>query len=182
MADRFATQITIGGTFTLTDQNAEAFDDFRSLLQELAPQWGETNHYIPDISDLDEAMKDGYIYGCDDDRSGGEFEDLEIACQALGLQYDRNHSPKYEYPGDFVAWRPGMESVHLCSCDDNGNRYLTESQINEVIINQLDDDSWFKEPLDRIINAKKEFEEMLNGGVAPLEPFVLTDARTVVTE
>lgn len=182
MADRFATQIEIGGTFTLTDQNVEEFENFVSLLQSIAPNWGEKTYYLPDITDIDETInQNSFIYGCDDQKSGGEFEDIEIACQELGLSYDRRTDPKYEYDGESVYWRPGMENSHLCLCNADGNNYLLEENVTAAMKEEL-----FNEELldlsERISNFEKRIKTMLNGGVEPLEPFVLIDNRTVVTE
>lgn len=178
MADQFATQIEIGGTLTLTDQNVEAFETFVSNLQELAPAWGETLYYLPDITELDETLKDGIIFGCNDQQSGGEFESLEIACQALGLQYDRQHDPKYEYDGESVSWRPGMESVHSCRCNADGKSYLLEEEVTAAINEELYGDKSFL-LTERVMFFEKRINNMITGGVAPLEPFVLNDARTV---
>lgn len=181
MADRFSTQITIGGTFTLTDENFESFESFVSHLQELSPEWGEKYYYLPDITELDETIKDGFIFGCEIEQSGGEFDDIETLCQELGLSYDRRTDPKYELEGEIVSWRAGMLSPYVYDCNAEGKRYLQEEYLMEAMKEHL-----FNEELaslsDRISNFEKRIKEMLGSDIVAIEPFKLIDARNVVTE
>jgi hypothetical protein len=84
--------------------------------------WGESNFAPATEADLLEAVEteggQGLLVLRDDEASWGKFPGLETFLRRHDIAFDRHSSPKYEYDGELVHCRPGMEDTQFTATDD----------------------------------------------------------------
>lgn len=132
MAERFATQITIGGA--LRRCHVRRFLEHIAA-EEVSIEWGDA-HFEPNtVEELQGALHEGRLRLCDDQRSWGEFADMEAVCRRLRLGYTRWTEGRYEYDAELVEWRPGMRKpcVRRCSNGQAGATYVASTEIQKAI-------------------------------------------------
>jgi hypothetical protein len=59
----------------------------------------------------------------------GEFPELELFCQDNNLTYRRSSDTKYEYEGFTVYWEPDMDCVNYLLSNNDGQVYVTLSDL-----------------------------------------------------
>jgi hypothetical protein len=104
MADRMACEIWIGGTLSpaLAEELCAVVRDTGASLE-----WGGGAFAPDNIAELLRANDDGHLHLYDDERSWGEFEDLEEFLREHKIPYDRQTASKYEYDAEKAVYRPG---------------------------------------------------------------------------
>ena len=130
MADRFATQISIGGKVkrTLVPALIEAIN-----AEQLQRDWGSD---LPEIQNEEELLshknEKGVLWFCYDERAWGRFEDLEEFLRKRRIPYDRRHEPRYEYDGELALFRPEKKGVRYCAVDASGALIVPVEGIQRV--------------------------------------------------
>ena len=132
MADRFPGEIHIGGTLRPADRDPDDVDAFLAQCSELPTQWGEPGHggaltleTIGEVIDPDT----GWITFRNDQACYGVFEELEDLCCRLSLPFDRNSDARYEYDGELVRWRPGMERPLVENATQSGHALIHRERV-----------------------------------------------------
>ena len=136
MADRFPSEIHIGGTLRVIDHDPDDIDAFLAECSEQPTEWCEPSP--PGTLTLDTIDKvidqeTGLIIFRDDQARYGAFEELEEACRKLGLSYERISEAKYEYDGEVVNWRPGMEQPLVEKADQSGNALIDRERVEACL-------------------------------------------------
>lgn len=116
MPDCSATMIKIGGTIA----TAEQFNELWTAIEQenvCAGDWaGDPLRYPIDLfAAIRAAAADGdrlRLY--DNDQPWGKFEDIEAACQRLGLPYRRGDDGHYAYSAEQVAYVPAAKREIVC--------------------------------------------------------------------
>lgn len=176
MADRFPGEIKLGGTVKITTvEQRERVETALSLFeQETGHEYGEEGWDGPlNIETFAEYLTDGFLDGKHAQARYGLFEELEEACREAGIAYDRHSSAAYEYDGEFISWRPGMEQPFLCFAQDDGELVLQEKTIRQAIA-YLDNDNEPSLSI-RIRQARKLLLGELGGDIKDLTPLVIID-------
>ena len=129
MADRFPTQIRIGGQV-----NRAIIPELLGAInaEGLQSDWGSC---LPDITSeeqLLEHMEDGHLTFRDEERAWGEFADLEQFLVENGIPFNRSHCPRYEYDGELVQFRTGMEAPAVAAANDSGVIVIEAPEIQRI--------------------------------------------------
>ena len=136
MADRFPGEIHIGGTLRVADHDPDDIDLFLGQCSEQPTDWGEPSQRDAlTVDTIDQVIDEdtGWITFRDDQARYGEFEELEVLCRKLGLSYDRISEAKYEYDGEVVNWRPGMEQPLVEKADQSGNALIDRERVEACL-------------------------------------------------
>lgn len=110
MSDRFSTSMDIGGELP-----EEQFDELRGLFD----GWEEHG--------IDEDSK--WFHAFDPEIRYEGTSEIEAFCQEHNLTYSCQVDPKYEYDGEFVFWKPGMEERLSYLSNGSGEIYFTTQQL-----------------------------------------------------
>jgi hypothetical protein len=173
MSDRFAAQITIGGTIP------------RSLVEGLCNEisasggstdWGETNCEPSDErSLLNLRGENGTITLYDSEARYGEFPELEAFLIDHGIPFDRLSEAKWEYDGEVVKFRPVHELYHLLATQD-GETSITSEEIEEIA-KRLDyvDGLSKRELLDLVVQVRDDLRSVMGMDVPPVPPLVIVE-------
>ena len=136
MADRFAGEIHIGGTLRVADHDPDDIDAFLAECSQQPTEWGEPSQCEEvTLSTISQVIDEdtGFIIFRDDQACYGEFEELEELCRELGLSYDRTSDARYEYDGELVRWRAGMEEPLVEDADKNGKRLIAGEHVEACL-------------------------------------------------
>ena len=136
MADRFPGEIHIGGTLRVTDHDPDDIDAFLAECCEQPTDWGESAHGDALTLDTIDQVIDqdtGWITFRNDQACYGVFEELEELCCRLDLSFDRNSDARYEYDGELVRWRPGMERPLVESATQSGNPLIDRARVEACL-------------------------------------------------
>ena len=164
MADRFPGEIRIGGTLRVADHDPNDIDLFLGQCSEQPTEWGESGQRgaltLDTISQvIDEDT--GFIIFRDDQACYGEFEELEERCRQLGLSYDRTSDARYEYDGELVRWRPGMDQPLVENATQSGHALIDRERVQACM-------AIFQSG--RVDDGIKALQDLVPE-VAPLPPF-----------
>ena len=132
MADRFPGEIHIGGTLRPADHDADDITAFLGQCAGQPTQWGESGHGDGLTLDTIDQVIDpdtGLITFRNDQACYGVFEELEELCCWLGLSFDRNSDARYEYDGELVRWRPGMERPLVENATQSGHALIDRERV-----------------------------------------------------
>ena len=129
MSDRFPTQIQIGGNVSrnLLPALMKAINE-----EQLQNAWGNGIQPIATEEQLLDCIEDDHLYLCDDERAWGEFTDLERFLVEKKIAFDRSHGPRYEYSGELVLFRPGMEAPACAICNDSGTLLVEIEEVQKA--------------------------------------------------
>ena len=168
MSDRFPTQIRIGGAVkrevipSLIDAiNTEGLQDI----------WGNTLPTIKSEESLLEHVEEGHLIFRDDDRSWGEFPELEEFLVEKKIAFNRYHSPRYETSGELVQFRPGMDAPVSALANDSAV-ILIEAQDVQRIRDMLRTSDW---PEDTVKIMKELDDLCFEADIAPLPVLEIID-------
>ena len=129
MADRYPTKIRVGGP--VKRQRLAAL--IRAINAEgLQSDWGSC---LPDITSEEELLKNvegGHLTYCDEERAWGEFLDLEGFLVRESIPFNRWHAPRYEYDGELVQFRKGMDAPATAAANDNGVIVIEAPEIQRI--------------------------------------------------
>lgn len=132
MSDRLCGCITIGGQLKRAD-----LDAFLAAVTGTGAshEWGEADFAPANEQELLEGLTDGRLVLRDDQARFGEFTELEEACRALGLSYQRHSEGKYEFDPEVVDWRPGMSEplIRMGSNDDEVTTFVRADYVRQAI-------------------------------------------------
>jgi len=168
MADRYPTKIRIGGPVRRKAVPAL----IRAInAEELQSDWGSC---LPDITSeeqLLEQVEDGHLTFCDEERAWGEFADLERFLVQESIPFNRWHAPRYEYDGELVQFRTGMQAPASAAVSDNEVVVINAPEIQrirEILKNAQN--------MEDVRKAIDELNELcLEADIEPLPPFEITD-------
>jgi hypothetical protein len=117
MAERFPTEISIGGTIK-KEQIQALIDQINS--EDLQHNWGSYCDRIETEEDLLKHKNDeGILWFCTESQVWGEFPDLEAFLVEQNISFNRHHSPRYEYHGELLQFRAGMETPSIATADSD---------------------------------------------------------------
>lgn len=181
--------IRIGGTLVVTPENVSTVCKFANEVLHNSKDWGEEsyiedcNQSVKDWSDnlylkgrdshlpdeVKEALRDvskdeGRIICQDSNARNGEFEELEKFCRELGLSYDRDHGPFFEYDGELAMFRPDMQEPHTTYCDDFGEPIIRYADLKAMMNQSKDFD-----------HLKKMVNDQCGQDIPELEKFSIVD-------
>ncbi len=171
MADRFPGEIHIGGTLRLADHDREDIDAFLAQCSEQPTQWGESGHGDALTLDTIDQVIDpdtGWITFRNDEACYGAFEELEELCCQLGLSFDRNSDARWEWDGERVCWRPGMEQPLVEYATQSGHALIDRERVEACLAIFQDG---------RIEDGLKALQDLVPQ-VAPLPRFELDPTGT----
>lgn len=168
MSDRFPTQIEIGGNVKrtiipalLAAINAEGLQD----------TWGNGLPVLTSERELLERSEGGQLVFFDEERAWGEFVDLEQFLVKHKVPFNRSHSPRYEYSGELVQFRAGMDAPEVAASNDSGTVVIEAPEIQRIrdmLKNARSQDD--------IQKAVDELNALcLEADIEPLPPFEITD-------
>ena len=178
MADRMACEIWIGGTISnaLAEELCGLICDTGSSLG-----WGEAAYKPSTVKDLSLASEGGVLHLYDDERTWGEFEDLEEFLRENKIPYDRQTASKYEYDAEQAIYRPAS-GLEVTPTTGSGNPVVEVASLQPVIdsidllYHHLNSPGGIKvsvsrwvERLQRLLRSKLPREMPL------LEPFTITE-------
>lgn len=136
MSDRSATAMHIGGTIT----GAKLAELIEAIEAEgVGPEYevrfgadeGEVEAYLKACA---AAQQPANLF--DNERAGGQFENLEAACRELGLTYSRADDGHYAYSASVAFWRPGMaEAREWTGTVDGHTPHLSAGDIRRIMGN-----------------------------------------------
>jgi len=129
MSDRFPTQIEIGGRL-----KRSLLPGLMKVINEEGLQnvWGNGIQPITTEAELLQCVEDKHLYLCDDERSWGEFPDLERFLVENDIAFDRSHSPRYECSGELVRFRPGMEAPISAIYSGSGTILVEVEEVRKI--------------------------------------------------
>lgn len=130
MSDRFAAEISIGGTIPqhLTTKFIKAIAATKAALA-----WGEETFTPATRQDLMAALnEDGVLALCDEERAWGEFEALEEFLSKHHLPFIRHHEAKYEYDAE-THWLDQEGQEHWAITDQDGNQLVAAGELREAL-------------------------------------------------
>lgn len=136
MPDRMQAQIEIGGQISRGRQ--DSLLDY--LIGELITEGVQSEYGGPDVITIaDEAAlleflnDSGYLQFRHDEKTDGEFEELEDWLREHGIPYRRWSEPKYEHPGENVYWNPGMMQPLVLYCDGDTREVVLGEKVREAL-------------------------------------------------
>lgn len=119
MADTFSADIVIGGNITRTELQV-LFDAIKA-----DGAWDEDGAYPFDEDAEDWEPEPGKpLHLCDPEAAWGHFDDIEAACQEIGLRYVR-----WSEDGDKQVF-DGKET-HDVTCDGDGETVVTSARLRK---------------------------------------------------
>jgi len=130
MADRFTTGIRIGGKVkrALIPGLIQAIN-----AEQLQQEWGKA---LPEIATEDQLLshrnEKGALWFCNEEQAWGRFEELEEFLVEKGIQFDREHGPRYETDGELALFRPGMKEPRYCVADASGALTVAVEKIQKI--------------------------------------------------
>jgi len=132
MADRMATEISIGGRIprAIADDLADAVRNENVSLDWDAPVFSPTT-----IDDLLAVLVDGHLTLVDTARAWGEFDELETFLVAHHIAFTRHTEGKYEYSPEVVFFRRGMRRPVQFLTNQRGEISIPESNLAPIIKN-----------------------------------------------
>lgn len=135
MADKFATQITIGGTVT-----REVADRIRGLVSlELQGDWGENTVIIDTPEELLTFRNEqGHLWFCYDEQPNGEFNDLEAFLVENSIPFTRQHGPQFGYMGEVIEFRTGMEEPDMQYTDYDDRPQVDVEHVRDILEGMAD--------------------------------------------
>ena len=172
MSDRFAAQITVGGTIK------------RSLVEELCgvisqsgagPDW-EGGCEPQNEADLLELVgENGTMVLHDCQACYGQFDDLEQFLEEHEIPFDRHSEAKYEYDGELVKYRPG-HGCDVFEATQDGRVCVKVAEV-EDIVRRLDSvETLGKRELLRLVEeVRDDLRGVMAMDVPPVPPFVIVE-------
>jgi len=126
MSDRIAAEIVIGGKLKRAN-----LDEFLKAVKDqgVSLEWGDKFFEPTGEKDLLDGVSGEVLVLRDDQAPWGEFEDLEKACRETGLSYDRSAEARYEFDGEVVRWRDGMDEPRRFCAGQEGGVHVPAVQI-----------------------------------------------------
>src|SRR5437870_810723 len=114
MSDRFPALLEIGGSIS-----RPLLLDLLTRIQAAGLRWNwcedEVAANTPEELLEELRQHDSEVLSVGDDEAlGGMFESLEEFLVEQGVAFDRHSDAKYEYDGEIVFYRPGMERPGCC--------------------------------------------------------------------
>lgn len=131
MSDRMATTIDFG---PVTKAQADYLMDGGGRLlpaSNLTAVRAELIETSPEEVSWDPATGLVTVYDPEATWGSSQFEELRNLLRLAGIGYTLRQEPKYEYPGELIEWRPGMEAEHSTACDADGNAYVLGHELRE---------------------------------------------------
>lgn len=130
MGEHFSTEIVIGGT--IKREQIQALIDLVNK-EDLRQDWGSDSERIETVEDLRKHKNnDGVLWFCNESQRWGEFPVLEAFLVEQNISFDRHHSPRYEYNGELVLFRAGMESPSIATADSELVLMLDVSVVADI--------------------------------------------------
>jgi len=168
MAERFPTHISIGGKVERAIIPA-LIDAINT--EELQSDWGIGLPVLRSDKELLERLEDGHLSFFHEERAWGEFPDLEQFLVENGIPFNRSHSPRYEYDGELVQFRKGMETPASAVVNDNGTIMVEAQEIQRVrdILKNAQEMEDVRKAIDELNTL------CLEADIEPLPPFEITD-------
>jgi len=159
MGERFAAEITIGGEI-----KEELISPIAGLLdaENVQPGWGEGSYN--NAAEIEAEIRAGVCRFRVDEQSWGEFPELEAFLEENNIAFDRQHAARYEYQGEVVKFRPGMDIPVTATALDSGKQTIPAS----LVLNLL--------KYDTVKTIKEKINELCNAEMVPgLEPLKITE-------
>lgn len=168
MADRYPTKIRIGGPV----RRGRLAALIRAINAEgLQSDWGSS---LPDITSEEQLLRhieDGCLTFCDESRAWGEFADLEHFLVQESIPFNRWHAPRYEYDGELVQFRTGMQAPAVAAANDSGVIVIEAPEIQRIR-----DTLKTAQNMEDVRKAMDELNELcFEADIEPLPPFEITD-------
>ena len=161
MSDRMPAEMEIGGNLPRS-----LVDD---LLGAIANQGATINWDACPTShgELVAAAADrgGHLFLCKDEASYGAMEELEDFCREHGLPFNRSSDAKYEYDGETIMFRPGLED-RLFNSTQDGHLLVSAEALEQALAAAGDGNA---------TAAAEELREVMGRNVPPLPPFRIVD-------
>jgi hypothetical protein len=169
MSERFPTEIAIGGPVGRKKSPA--------LIQklneeELQHEWGSGRIPIKSEEDLlSYRNSQGELWLCDEERSWGEFDELEEFLVKNGIGFNRRHCANAAYSGELAQFRKGMKSPCVEIASDDRTLFADMESVAAIR------DKLRANPAKRgIRKALKDLDALCAAvDIPPLSPFQITD-------
>lgn len=173
MSDRFSISIEIGGQLE-SSKIQELIGKINS--EDLSLDWGESPVRLKTKKDLLNCISPTgtALYFVDDERAWGNIDDLEQACQELGLVYKIIIEPRYEYSGELKFWSPETGLIEL-ECESGGRPVATQEDLKEILhlLHGATVLSISKQQFDKVDKAIKKLEGLTREFTVP--PFEIVE-------
>lgn len=133
MSERFATWMQIGGKVP----RAKVKQLLRAITEAgVSLEWGDAAFTPRSAEDLLAALKDGYLWLCDDEASWGQFPELEQACRKLRLPYTCCCDGGCAYDAERVDWRPGIKEPlsRRSSTEHSGEIFVLAGEVKAALV------------------------------------------------
>lgn len=132
-------------------------------------EWGSRDFRPRNEQDILDAVRRsecGWLTLRDDEARGGKFEELEASLLRIRIGYNRYTEAKYEYDGEFVAYRPSMRKPASFTASQNGGILVSASDL-EKVIHELKNQ--------KIQNVLETLEKLCGANIQPLASLRFTD-------
>jgi len=169
MADRFPTRIHIGGRVKRAIIPA-LIDAINT--EELQSDWGIELPVLRSGEELLERLEGGHLSFFHEERAWGEFPDLEGFLVENGIPFNRSHNPRYEYSGEIVQFRTGMEAPAVAAANDNGDIIIEAAEVQRIrdMLKSARNQSDVQRVIDELDNL------CLEADIEPLPAFEIVDS------